>query len=117
MTAPYCPTVTTRCADCGFGAITGGEYYMVKDEVWEAAWAGRRKPWHEVDGQQILCVGCLEARIGRTLTAFDFTGAPINDVNFGGEKSERLLDRLQARRGPMKKPFLSPMGGEENDDH
>ena len=34
-----------------------------------------------VDGQQILCIECLEARIGRPLVAYDFTDAPINDLN------------------------------------
>jgi hypothetical protein len=41
---------------------------MVNDEVWEAAWACRRKSWHALPGQEILCIGCLEKRIGRTLT-------------------------------------------------
>jgi hypothetical protein len=94
MTAPYCPTVLSRCADCGFGTITGGEYYMVKEEVWEAAWAGRRKPWHELPGQQVLCIGCLEKRIGRKLTANDFTDAPVNDLNDDSLRSERLINRL-----------------------
>jgi hypothetical protein len=35
---------------------------MVHDRVWEQAWAGRRKPHHsKVPGQEILCIGCLEA--------------------------------------------------------
>jgi hypothetical protein len=46
---------------------------MVRDEVWEQAWAGRRKAWHgKLPGQEILCIGCLEARIGRTLKRDDF---------------------------------------------
>jgi hypothetical protein len=68
---------------------------MVKDEVWARAWAGQLKPWHEVDGQQILCIECLEARIGRPLVAYDFTDAPINDPNDVDGKSDRLLDRLR----------------------
>jgi hypothetical protein len=68
------PTVTSQCADCGLGTITAGEVYMVRDELWEQAWVGRRKSWHgRVPGTEILCLACLEARIGRALVASDFT--------------------------------------------
>jgi hypothetical protein len=30
-------------------------------------------------GVEVLCIGCLERRLGRTLCASDFTNAPIND--------------------------------------
>jgi hypothetical protein len=92
------------CADCGIGTLTIGEYYIVHDHVWEQAWAGRRKPWHGADsGQEILCIGCLEHRIGRTLMRcdFDFTpemlrriAAPVNDPE---GKSAGNSDRLQNR--------------------
>ena len=59
---PHIPVVLSRCADCGVGTDTIREYYMVHDRVWEQAWAGRRKPHHsKVPGQEILCIGCLEA--------------------------------------------------------
>ena len=88
------PRILSRCADCGVGTLTLGEYYMVLDHVWEQAWAGRRKPWHgKVPGQEILCIGCLEQRIGRTLTAGDFTDAPVNDPTYS-DISDRFLDRL-----------------------
>jgi hypothetical protein len=74
------PVCTSQCADCGLGTIEAGEWYMVNDEVWEKAWAGRRKSWHALPGQQILCIGCLEQRIGRTLVACDFIdGVPANE--------------------------------------
>lgn len=66
------------CADCGAdttprtrGRITGQswEWYMATDETWAAAGMGD-------DG--FLCVGCLEARLGRELQSGDFTGAPVN---------------------------------------
>jgi hypothetical protein len=66
---------------------------MATDEVWKAAWAGRLKPWHALPGQQVLCIGCLETRIGRTLTANDFLPVVLNDPGHG-YKSDRLLDRL-----------------------
>jgi hypothetical protein len=82
------PACISNCADCGIGTITAGEWFMVHNHVWEQAWAGRRKSWQRrVPGQEILCIGCLERRIGRTLTRHDITHAssPISD---------RLRDRL-----------------------
>jgi hypothetical protein len=68
------PVCISTCADCGLGTITAGEYYKVKDEIWEQAWAGRRKSWHgRVPGTEILCLACLEQRIGRKLMVCDFT--------------------------------------------
>ena len=92
----YRPVVTTACADCGVGTLTLGEYYMVKNSVWGQAWIGRRKWWFDhVDGQEMLCIGCLEVRIGRTLVACDFTDAPVNDPN-DPDISQRLRNRLTA---------------------
>jgi hypothetical protein len=88
------PIVTTQCVDCGLGTMTADEWYMVKEEVWELAWIGRRKSWHRVPGMQVLCVGCLEARLGRKLTPADFTGAPCNDPYRGHAMSARLRARL-----------------------
>jgi len=56
---------------------------MVTDEVWNAAWP---------TGRGMLCIGCLEDRLGRQLTSDDFTDAPINQGVFG--YSERLRQRL-----------------------
>jgi hypothetical protein len=69
------------CADCGIDTtpctgkrgcrhIGRWEHYMVHDEVWSVA-----------NGARFLCVGCIEQRLGRQLTAEDFTGAPINDAD------------------------------------
>lgn len=89
MTKERWPLITSNCADCGIGTSMLGELeYMVRDEVWEQAWAGRHKPWHELPGQQILCIGCLEQRLGRTLMSCDFIGAQVNGI------SDRLRDRL-----------------------
>ena len=96
MTKELWPKCTTNCADCGIGTITLGEWYMVHDDVWEQAWAGRRKPWHCLDGQEVLCIGCLEQRLGRALVASDFTDAPINDPDDDDFRSNRLYERLTA---------------------
>jgi hypothetical protein len=44
---------------------------------------------------EILCIGCLGRRIGRTLSRDDFTDAPINDPDKEG-MSDRLRNRLRA---------------------
>jgi hypothetical protein len=68
---PHWPVALSNCADCGVGTHSTGEWYMVRNEIWAQAWAGRRKPHHDLPGQEILCIGCLEKRIGRTLVASD----------------------------------------------
>lgn len=85
----------TTCDDCGddvtpydaYGRPEEGswEWYMVQSEVWEAA---RR----EGELPSILCIGCLEDRIGRRLTPSDFADLGINEP--GWATSKRLIDRL-----------------------
>jgi hypothetical protein len=82
----------TNCVDCGVGTLTLREWYMVKDEVWEQAWAGRRKSWYRDGlGVEILCIGCLEQRIGRALMASDFIDCRLHHL---GDNSARLRQRL-----------------------
>jgi len=66
----------TKCVDCGLDTIAEGEWYMVHDQVWQQAWGSLE---FTGPGQQILCIGCLQNRIGRRLTSADFTDAPVND--------------------------------------
>ena len=86
-----------HCDDCSVGTVPIGEYYMVKAEIWEQAWPGRGKSWHAVPGHEILCIGCLEQRLGRKLTRTDFTDAPINDPS-DRLSSRRLRQRLRDAR-------------------
>lgn len=60
------------CVDCKTDTSPLGlrQYYMVNDEVWEQSGMGKD------DG--MLCLLCLEARIGRDLKASDFTNIPMN---------------------------------------
>lgn len=64
------------------------EVYMVFDHVWEAAgmtdWSG------------VLCVGCLEKRIGRRLRPGDFTDHVFNSMPC----TPRLAER-QGRYDPL----------------
>jgi hypothetical protein len=85
------------CQDCGVdttpctgqrGCRHGGrwEHYMVHNSLWRAA------------GMDvgILCIGCLEARIGRRLNPGDFTPARINDAD-DSWNTPRLASRLRGR--------------------
>jgi hypothetical protein len=54
-----------RCRDCHVDTHNIGHYYMVTDELWAAS---GMKP-----NGGMLCLGCLEQRIGRPLTVDDFT--------------------------------------------
>lgn len=73
------------CHDCGHDTDALGEYYMIDDDLWCDAIAG--------DWAHMLCVGCVEHRLGRRLAADDFTHAPVNG-EYG--KSLRLKQRLRA---------------------
>ena len=82
------------CVDCGFDTNKGHEYYMVTDKVWSAA---GMKQCHKI-GDGMLCIGCLENRIGRKLKAKDFPEYPINQGFF--RYSKRLKNRLGERHDP-----------------
>jgi hypothetical protein len=113
------PEIRSRCADCEVGTLTLGERYMVHDDLWAQAWKGRAKAWqHRAPGQMILCIGCLEQRLGRELCAADFTDVPLNDPDCH-HMSARLLDRLRrpsarngkpASRRPRKAPAAKRSG-------
>jgi hypothetical protein len=64
------------CRDCGVDTLPTqhpdrAQWYVVHESVWASTGLGPN------DGA--LCLGCLEARIGRALTADDFTDARMND--------------------------------------
>jgi hypothetical protein len=73
------------CLDCEICTNCIYEYYMVTDDVWSQAHPKSRG---------MLCLGCLENRLGRKLTGEDFPILPVNssDLFF---QSERLTNRLQ----------------------
>jgi hypothetical protein len=73
-----------RCVDCWVDTYEIEEGYMVRDDVW---------PIGPLDGK--LCVGCLEARIGRRLRPADFEDVPLNRPTY---KSSRLRSRLRGER-------------------
>jgi hypothetical protein len=111
-TPPVAPQIRTRCADCEVGTHTINEYYMVKDAVWRRAWVGRRQWWHDRLGLDMLCIGCLERRLGRTLAQRDFIDCPVNtDGEEFPNKSARLRDRMNASRSRKLKPPVHARNG------
>jgi hypothetical protein len=76
-------TINWNCMDCNVNTYEIDEYYTVYDDIWLTA--------HPAD-QGLLCIGCLESRLGRLLTADDFPCYPINNGAF--RQSARLLNRL-----------------------
>lgn len=80
------------CKDCTSNTWPD-EYYMVHDVVWAAAGMSTEE-------QGMLCVGCLEKRLGRQLSPDDFTDAVINRMDF--QMSARLRHRTGLGPDPME---------------
>lgn len=76
-----------NCKDCGVDTGAIDEYYMVLDAVWIEAGGG--KPH-----RGLLCIGCLEKRLGRQLRAYDFLDCPLNHMT---KMSARLRSRVGGR--------------------
>ena len=87
------------CAYCGINAAEIGEYeFMLKPDLWRQC-GGRRRPVNRDDYKNLdcgmLCIGCIELRLGRFLCRSDFYGCPLTaNVDGSGKQSERLLARL-----------------------
>jgi hypothetical protein len=62
-----------------------GEYYFIHTPTWLAATGSKNG---------MLCIGCLENRLGRELTSRDFTDAMINQLGYNIPRSQRLISRL-----------------------
>jgi hypothetical protein len=75
-----------NCLDCSDDTLVGGECYMLRDEVLLSANPQR---------QGMLCIGCVEKRLGRRLTPEDFQGAPLDHHLINGPAlSTRLMSRI-----------------------
>lgn len=84
-----------RCIDCGTNTLETREYYMVQDEIWQQA---RMLP-----KGGMLCIGCLEKRLGRRLDKNDFTDALVNRFP---NISKRVLDRLGDKFGGQESVWV-----------
>lgn len=71
------------CDECSVNCAETYEDFMVQHELWLSV----------CKKKEVLCVGCLEERLGRKLNKHDFLFVPINNY-FAYVKSERLYDRL-----------------------
>lgn len=75
------------CMDCEKHQREFDEYYMVHDNIWESAVIG-----DELFG--LLCIGCLEDRLGRQLNPRDFTSFPVNSKENAKKHSWRQQWRM-----------------------
>jgi hypothetical protein len=75
------------CLDCGIDTDENNEFYMIHNHLWEQAVPNRQQRENRV-----LCIGCLEERLGRKLLPNDFTNTPVNKK---GIHSYRLISRLK----------------------
>ena len=74
------------CLDCTHDTLSGGECFTLRDEIWLKANPQRKGA---------LCVGCVEARLGRLLTPEDFQGTPLDwHLTNGPALSTRLMARI-----------------------
>jgi hypothetical protein len=80
------------CKDCGCDTVKINEYYAVTDEIWNSVVT-------KEDNDIMLCIGCLEKRMGRQLNNSDFKRCPANIIVGWDEKSPRLIDRITNRKG------------------
>jgi hypothetical protein len=77
-----------ECMGCGIDTGALGEYYMVTDKLWAKA----ARAHASIDDRGMLCIGCLEHVIGRTLIRSDFKNVPLNYM--WPNQSARLRERL-----------------------
>lgn len=72
------------CLDCNEDTGRSGEHYMLNDSTWHLT--GLKK-------FGMLCVCCVEKRIGRMLKASDFNNSYLNNPRTG-MISARLMNRM-----------------------
>jgi hypothetical protein len=70
--------------DCGVNTSEANEYYMLHNHIWNAI--------SKTKGG-MLCIGCAEKRLGRRLTAADFSVCELNRSP-STQRSARLLNRM-----------------------
>lgn len=73
------------CLDCGIDTSKAHELYMLVDGTWKLTGLGP---------VGMLCVTCVEVRIGRMLTPSDFNDSYLNDFRTTA-KSAKLSDRMR----------------------
>jgi hypothetical protein len=76
-----------RCLDCGMNTGPTQEYFMLRHELWRRLVARR-------DRGGMLCLRCVELRLGRGLCGRDFLQIPANVTQ--ARVCEALAQRLAA---------------------
>jgi hypothetical protein len=65
--ADYLPAMDrVLCLDCNVNVVSAGHYCMLKTRVWRQTGVGS---WHFIG---VLCLDCIERRLGRHLQRDDF---------------------------------------------
>lgn len=77
------------CIQCGVNTLACNEYYMINDKLWKSITKASK-------GKGMLCIGCVENRIGRQLVNSDFAKVPLNTI-YWNSKSDRLKNRLMSK--------------------
>lgn len=72
------------CMDCSENTSELREFYMLNDEIWLRAVPGRLG---------MLCIDCVEARLGRRLRPDDFDSQWMPEI-IGRNWSKRLVARI-----------------------
>lgn len=72
------------CIDCGVDTGKIHEHYFVHDNIWLSITESKKG---------MLCIGCIEERLGRPLNSLDFPNVSINNPKYE-DKSNRLMSRM-----------------------
>ncbi len=73
------------CLDCRIDTGRIHEHYFVNTDLWLSVVGSKTG---------MLCISCLEGRLGRKLVASDFPNVTINNPRFES-KSARLMNRMK----------------------
>jgi len=84
------------CKDCDVDTSDIDEYVMIDEDLWESCTAQEERENPEGERHRlVLCIGCIEKRIGRRLTSHDFpTDVPLNWSTVDHTESVRLQNRM-----------------------
>lgn len=74
------------CLDCGVDTGAIYEHYMLVDSTWYLIHDSKTG---------MLCIGCVEIRLGRQLNSNDFNNSYLNNPSTA-PKSVRLIERMNA---------------------
>jgi hypothetical protein len=62
-----------NCLDCGKSTRISKEYYMIHDHLWSTV---AKNP------KGMMCISCVEKKLGRKLVPNDFTDCRLNKIDF-----------------------------------